>query len=126
MISHVSLGTNDIDRARAFYDAVLGAIGLKQVMSFEGAVAYGGEFPEFWVQRPVDETRPAAAGNGTHVAFRAKSRADVQAFHEAALGAGGADAGAPGPRPQYGDKYYGAFVIDPDGHKIDADWGGAS
>ena len=126
MISHVSLGTNDIDRARAFYDAVLGTIGLKQVMSFEGAVAYGGEFPEFWVQKPVDETRPAAAGNGTHIAFHAKSRSDVRAFYEAALVAGAADAGAPGSRPQYGDKYYGAFVIDPDGHKIEAECWGAS
>ncbi|MCZ6860019.1 MAG: VOC family protein [Alphaproteobacteria bacterium] len=124
MISHVSLGTNDIDRARAFYDAVLGTIGLKQVMSFEGAVAYGGEFPEFWVQKPVDGIRPAAASNGTHIAFGAKNRAGVGAFHAAALAAGGEDAGAPGPRPQYGDKYYGAFVIDPDGHKIEAEcWG---
>ena len=93
-------------------------------MSFEGAVAYGGEFPEFWVQKPVDGSRPASGGNGTHIAFGAKSRAGVQAFHAAALAAGGEDAGAPGPRPQYGDKYYGAFVIDPDGHKIEAEcWG---
>lgn len=126
MISHVSIGTNDIERAREFYDAVLATVGLKQVMSFEGAVAYGGEFPEFWVQRPVDETRPAAAGNGTHIAFHAENRADVHAFHEAALAAGGTDAGAPGPRAQYGDKYYGAFVIDPDGHKIEAESWGAS
>ncbi len=124
MISHISIGTNDIDRARAFYDSVLGTIGLKQIMSFEGAVAYGEVFPEFWVQKPIDDTRSAAAGNGTHVAFRAKSRADVQAFYEAAIAAGATDSGAPGPRPQYGDKYYGAFVIDPDGHKIEAEcWG---
>ena len=120
MFSHISLGTNDFDRAVVFYDAVLSALGYKQVMRFEQAAAWGDQFPEFWVGPPLDDSKPAAPGNGTHVAFTAKSRAEVDAFHQAALAAGATDAGAPGPRPQYGPLYYGSFALDPDGHKIEA------
>ena len=97
MLSHISLGTNDFDRAVVFYDAVLSALGYKQVMRFEQAAAWGDQFPEFWVGPPLDDSKPAAPGNGTHVAFTAKSRAEVDAFHQAALAAGATDAGAPGP-----------------------------
>ena len=118
-ISHVSIGTNDFDRAVAFYDRVLGAIGCKRIFEFPGAVAFGKQFPEFWVQRPIDG-KAAAPGNGSHFGFIAPSREAVKAFHEAAIAAGGTDDGAPGPRPDYGESYYGCFVRDPDGHKIEA------
>lgn len=118
-LSHVSLGTNDFDRATAFYDAVLPVLGARRLMAHPGAVAYGRAYPEFWVQIPLDG-RPAAPGNGTHVGFLAPDRASVDAFHRAALAAGATDDGPPGPRPHYGAPYYGCFVRDPDGHKVEA------
>ena len=119
ILSHVSLGTNDFARAEAFYDAVLPVLGIEAVMRHEGAKAYGRAYPEFWIQVPIDG-KPATVGNGAHVGFAAPSRAAVDAFHAAALKAGAADEGTPGPRPDYGDPYYGCFVRDPDGHKIEA------
>lgn len=119
IISHVSIGTNDFDRAIAFYDRVLPALGCRRVIEHPEAVAYGKLYPEFWVQAPVDH-RPASVGNGTHIGFWAESREAVHAFHDAALAAGAQDEGAPGPRPLYGDPYYGCFVRDLDGHKIEA------
>ncbi len=119
LISHMSIGTNDFDRAVRFYDKVLAALGCKRMMEHPGAVAYGRAFPEFWVQTPIDGKR-AAVGNGTHFGFFADDKAQVQAFYDAALAAGGTSDGAPGPRPMYGEPYYGCFVRDPDGHKIEA------
>lgn len=119
ILSHVSLGTNDFDRAAAFYDTVLGSIGVARVMSFPDAVAYGRAFPEFWVQTPFDGGR-AETANGTHVAFLTDGREAVHAFHAAGLAAGGTDEGTPGPRPDYGAAYYGCFLRDLDGHKIEA------
>lgn len=119
ILSHVSIGTNDLDRALAFYDAVLAAIGAKRVFEHTDAVAYGRAYPEFWVGRPLDE-KTAQPGNGTHFAFFAVDRAQVEAFHAAALSHGGTDEGAPGPRPEYGAPYFGCFIRDPDGHKIEA------
>ena len=119
IISHLSVGTNDFDRAVAFYDQVMVTLGCKQIMKHPGAVAYGKAFPEFWVQTPYNG-EPATVGNGFHVGFIASNREAVHAFHEAALRAGGVDDGAPGPRPDYGDAYYGCFVRDPDGNKIEA------
>ena len=119
ILSHVSIGTNDFERATRFYDAVLATLGVRRVMEHEGAVAYGKMFPEFWVQRPIDG-RPAEVGNGTHIGFIAASKAEVDAFFDAALAAGATDDGLPGPRPHYGEPYYGCFVRDLDGHKIEA------
>lgn len=119
VISHVSLGTNDYPRAKAFYDAVLPTLQIRCVMDFPGAAGYGRAFPEFWIQTPFDGGR-AAVANGTHIAFLANSVDEVHAFHAAALAHGGRDDGAPGPRPDYGPEYYAAFVRDPDGHKIEA------
>jgi catechol 2,3-dioxygenase-like lactoylglutathione lyase family enzyme len=87
-------------------------------MEHPGAVAWGKAYPEFWVQVPIDG-RPAGVGNGSHVCLLAPDRAAVDAFHAAARAAGGTDEGAPGPRPHYGAAYYGAFVRDPDGRKIE-------
>lgn len=121
ILSHVSLGTNRFEEAVAFYDRVLATLGVGRVMdlSAQCAVAYGRAFPEFWVQAPCDGQR-AQAANGVHVAFLAASPQQVQAFHAAALAAGGTDDGAPGPRPHYGPQYWGCFVRDLDGHKIEA------
>jgi catechol 2,3-dioxygenase-like lactoylglutathione lyase family enzyme len=119
IISHISIGTNNFNHAVAFYDKVLSTLGCKQLMSHPGAVAYGKEFPEFWVQTPFNG-EPATVGNGSHIGFIANTKEEVHAFHEAALNEGGTDDGAPGPRPDYGDAYYGCFVRDLDGNKIEA------
>ncbi len=95
-ISHLSIGTNDFPRARAFYDAVMAALGCKVILEYPGAVAYGKLYPEFWVQAPIDG-RPASVGNGSHVGFFADSKAQVDAFHAAALAAGARDEGRAGP-----------------------------
>ena len=118
-ISHMSLGVDDLARAGAFYDAVLATVGVTRIMVVDGAIAYGRAFPEFWINLPLDE-KPTTVGNGTHVAFQARSTAEVHAFHAEALKQGASDDGGPGPRPQYGEPYYGAFVRDLDGHKIEA------
>lgn len=119
IISHISIGTNDFERATKFYDRALGALGCKRIMEHPGAVAYGRMFPEFWVQTPIDG-KPAQIGNGTHFGFFAHSKEEVQAFWDAALAAGGKGDGPPGARPMYGEPYYGCFLRDPDGHKIEA------
>ena len=119
ILSHVSLGTNDFDRALQFYDRVLSALGIRRVMEHPGAIAYGKLFPEFWLQTPIDG-QPASTGNGTHIGFFAKSTSEVDAFYQAALEAGAKAEGAPGPRKEYGAPYYGCFVRDLDGHKIEA------
>jgi catechol 2,3-dioxygenase-like lactoylglutathione lyase family enzyme len=119
ILSHISLGSNRFDEAVSFYDQVLPTLGCRRLLAHPGAVAYGREYPEFWVQRPSDG-RPASVGNGSHIGFIAPDRASVDAFHRAALAAGARDEGAPGPRPEYGEPYYGCFVRDLDGHKIEA------
>ncbi len=119
IVSHVSIGTNHFDKAVAFYDQVLATLGCKRVMEHPGAVAYGRQFPEFWVQTPIN-SEPASVGNGFHMSFIAASKEAVHAFYDAAVAAGATDDGAPGPRPHYGEPYYGCFVRDPDGHKIEA------
>lgn len=121
IISHVSLGTNRFPEASKFYDAVLGALGFARIMDFPGAIAWGKVYPEFWLQTPIDG-KPASVGNGTHVAFFATNKAQVHAFYEAAIAAGANDEGKPGVRPHYGPEYYGCFVRDLDGHKIEATW----
>mgnify|MGYP000894557754 FL=1 len=120
-LSHVSLGTNRFAQAVAFYDRALATLGIGRVLdlSEHRAVAYGRAWPEFWIQAPCDG-QPAQAANGVHLAFLALTREQVQAFHAAALAAGGTDDGPPGPRPHYGEQYYGCFVRDLDGHKIEA------
>lgn len=119
ILSHISIGTNDFAQAVAFYDAVLPTLGCQRLMEHPGAIAYGKQYPEFWVQTPIDG-QPASVGNGTHVAFIAPTRESVHAFYTAALAAGAVDEGAPGGRPHYGEAYYGCFVRDLDGHKIEA------
>ncbi len=119
ILSHVSVGVSDMARASTFYDVVLGTIGAKRMIEHSEAIAYGREYPEFWINTPLDE-RPASVGNGSHFAFFAHSKAEVDAFHAAAIAAGATDDGAPGPRPEYGDPFYGCYVRDLDGNKIEA------
>lgn len=123
IISHVSIGTNDFARASAFYDSIMPVIGAKRVFEHpEGdAVAYGKQFPEFWVQTPING-EAATVGNGTHFSFLVPSKAHVDAFFEAAIANGASSDGEPGDRPHYGEPYYGCFVRDPDGHKIEANY----
>lgn len=122
MLHHVSVGVRDVARAAGFYDPVLKALGYKRVADYSpGAIAYGESKgkPEFWIGLPHDQGA-ASVGNGTHVGFAAKSKGAVNKFHEAALKAGGSNNGEPGPRPDYGPAYYGAFIYDLDGNKIEA------
>ncbi len=121
MLDHVSLGVTDFARSQDFYDRALAPLGMKRIFNFEGAAGYGEEQrPVFWIGTPLDPGRKVAPGGGTHVAFAARDRKAVDAFHKAALGAGGKDDGKPGLRPIYHADYYGAFVLDPDGHKVEA------
>lgn len=118
-ISHVSIGANDFDKLRAFYLAVMPAVGAKIIMEHPGAVAFGRQFPEFWIGVPYDR-KPASVGNGFHISFIADNKEQVHAFYDAAIAAGATCDGPPGPRPHYGEPYYGSFVRDPEGHKIEA------
>lgn len=119
IVSHISIGTNDFDRATEFYDQVLATLGARRVLDFPGAVAYGKQFPEVWVQTPINGQQ-ANPANGSHIGFIAATREAVDAFYDAAIAAGAEDDGAPGLRPDYGEGYYGCFVRDLDGHKIEA------
>ena len=122
MFDHLSLGVADLARATAFYDAALGALGHVRLFESARAVSYGppgftGEAP-FAVIAHGDAARPPGAG--FHLAFAAPDRAAVARFHAAALAAGGVDDGAPGVRERYGPGYFAAFVVDPDGHRVEA------
>ncbi len=118
-LSHVSLGTNNFDAAAQFYDRVLGALGCRRVLEHPGAIGYGRDYPEFWLQLPIDG-KPAGTANGVHIGFFATSKQQVDAFYQQAVAAGAQEDGAPGSRPHYGAAYYGCFVRDSDGHKIEA------
>jgi len=122
MLHHVSVGVRDVERAAKFYDPVLKTLGYRRVMEFlPHVIAYGEsrDRPEFWIGQPQNQ-QPANSGNGVHVAFLAKTRQVVSKFHDAALKQGGSNGGEPGPRPDYGPSYYGAFIYDLDGNKIEA------
>ena len=120
MFSHITLGTDDIERARRFYEPVMATLGLEQPFALPETLVFG-ELAgvKLFVVRPFDGGT-AHPGNGPHAALLAPTRAAVDAFHAAALAHGGSDAGAPGPRPHYHAHYYGAYVRDPDGNKLQA------
>jgi catechol 2,3-dioxygenase-like lactoylglutathione lyase family enzyme len=119
MIDHVSVGVRDLQAATRFYEAVLGTIGLAKLESRPATIGFGKNYPEFWLNLRMGMPA-AAADSGAHVCLRARSTEVVDAFHAAALKAGGTSDGAPGLRPHHGDGYYAAFVRDPDGNRIEA------
>ena len=124
MIAHISIGVRDIDRSKRFYDAVLEPLEytcLRAARTLLG-YGYGRDSIALWVvqaERPV----PADEKSGLHFCFTAANATAVDAFHAAALRSGGRDNGAPGLRPKYGPDYYAAFIIDPDGYRIEAYYG---
>lgn len=120
MLHHLSFGVADLTRSAAFYDATLSALGYVRVWADQTAVGYGhpGGGDKFAIK--LRSTEIVIPGPGFHTAFAAPSREAVSRFHEAALRHGGTDNGAPGLRPHYGEHYYAAFVLDPDGYRIEA------
>jgi catechol 2,3-dioxygenase-like lactoylglutathione lyase family enzyme len=125
MLDHVSIGVRDLKAAKRFYDAALKPLGYTCLHEFDGSLGYGGKAAEFWVSTAAHPV-PADAESGLHFCFSAPDRQSVAAFHDAALKAGGRDNGKPGVRPEYSPNYYAAFVIDPDGYRLEAYCGAAA
>ena len=122
MIDHVSIGVRDIAAAKRFYDAALKPLGYTCLLEIEGTLGYGKGGPAFWVsaaERPVSPDEKS----GLHICFTAPTRSCVDQFRRAALRLGGRDNGPPGLRADYGPNYYAAFVVDPDGYRIEAHCG---
>ncbi|NTJ64515.1 VOC family protein [Agrobacterium rhizogenes] len=116
MLDHVTIGVRDLERSKIFYDTILRAIGIERLYAEgESFAGYGiGQKAFFWIgQRDALQT-------GTHIAFAASNRKIVDEFYRVGIIAGGTDNGAPGLRPHYHQNYYGAFILDPDGHNIEA------
>jgi catechol 2,3-dioxygenase-like lactoylglutathione lyase family enzyme len=119
MLDHISLGVADLDRATRFYEPTLATLGLTKLVTRPATIGFGKSFPEFWINFRAGMAE-IAADSGVHICLRAKSTVDVDAFHAAALAAGGRSDGAPGLRPHDRVRYYAAFVRDPDGNRIEA------
>jgi catechol 2,3-dioxygenase-like lactoylglutathione lyase family enzyme len=118
MIDHISVGVSDLQRSATFYEATLGALGLTRVVTRPRTIGFGKAYPEFWInlREGMQHVTPES---GVHICLRARTTAEVDAFHAAALSAGGASDGAPGIRPHDRVRYYAAFVVDPDGNRIE-------
>jgi catechol 2,3-dioxygenase-like lactoylglutathione lyase family enzyme len=119
MIDHISVGVSNLERAAGFYQATLAPLGLLRLVTRPATVGFGKAYPEFWINLRADMAR-VEPDSGAHICLRAKSTGDVDAFHAAALNAGGSCDGAPGLRPHDRVRYYAAFVRDPDGNRIEA------
>lgn len=119
MLNHVSIGVRNIAKTRRFYDEVLGPLGYKCLSEGDDSLGYGDKAVVLWISK-TDKPVPADMGSGLHFCFDAPTRKSVDAFHKAALATGGKDNGKPGLRTDYGDNYYAAFVIDPDGYRLEA------
>lgn len=119
MFDHVSIGVSDIKRAGKFYDAALGPLGYTRLSDGEGSLGYGDKAVALWLGATAKPVKPDME-SGLHFCFVAKDRKAVDAFHAAALKSGGKDNGKPGVRADYSPTYYAAFVIDPDGYRIEA------
>jgi catechol 2,3-dioxygenase-like lactoylglutathione lyase family enzyme len=123
LFDHVALVVSDYPRSKAFYDCALAPLGVKVMDLGEKGCGYGRDEVDFWISAgPASFHAPEHVRviTPTHIAFAARSRAEVDAFYKAAIAAGGKDFGAPGLRPHYHANYYAAFVLDPDGHDIEA------
>ena len=119
MIDHISVAVRDLDKAARFYATVLGAIGYDKLVVRPHTVGFGKTYPEFWINSRA-AMPPVPDDYGAHVALRVRTIELVDAFHAAALAAGGTDNGEPGVREIYHPDYYGAFVLDPDGNNLEA------
>jgi len=120
MIDHVSVTVRDLSEAEPFYTALLAPLGMEKLRDWpNAAVGFGKKHPEFWINRRSEMNR-VADDSGVHICLRAPDSAAVDAFHAAALKAGGTSDGAPGLRPEYYARYYAAFIRDPDGNRIEA------
>ncbi len=119
MIDHVSIGVHDIARTKRFYDAALKPLGYSCLSAGDTSLGYGKDAVGFWISTSKSPV-PSDPASGVHFCFTAPTRKSVAAFHKAALGAGGEDNGQPGVRADYGDNYYAAFVVDPDGYRLEA------
>ncbi|MBI2713762.1 MAG: VOC family protein [Rhizobiales bacterium] len=119
MIDHVSVAVRDLDRAARFYEAVLATIGIARLETRMATVGFGKKYSEFWINLRR-EMQAVPADSGAHVCFRARTTEMIDAFHEAALKAGGGSDGAPALRPRHGEGYYAAFIRDLDGNRIEA------
>ncbi|MBX9646997.1 MAG: VOC family protein [Xanthobacteraceae bacterium] len=119
MIDHISVGVADLDCAARFYEATLAPLGLSRLVTRPATIGFGRNYPEFWINLRAGMT-PVAPESGAHICLRARTTGDVDAFHAAALATGGRSDGAPGLRPHERVRYYAAFVIDPDGNRIEA------
>jgi catechol 2,3-dioxygenase-like lactoylglutathione lyase family enzyme len=124
IIDHLSLNVTDLERSIVFYQSALSPLEIGLLMRGASGVGFGrGQMPQFWLRQGVgtfQTDRQVQTITPVHVCFSARSRAEVDAFHEAAVAAGARDFGPPGLRPQYHPGYYGAFVLDPDGHNVEA------
>lgn len=123
MFNHISIGVRDIKRTKAFYDAALKPLGFDCLSEGEGSLGYGNKAVGLWISATKSPV-PADPASGLHVCFDAPSRQAVESFHAAALKAGAKDNGKPGLRTDYGPNYFAAFVIDPDGYRLEAFYGG--
>ncbi|MBR0827672.1 VOC family protein [Bradyrhizobium manausense] len=119
MIDHISVGVSELERSARFYEATLATLGLIRLVTRPATVGFGKAYPEFWINLRAGMPR-VPPESGVHICLRAKTTADVDAFHAAALAAGGASDGAPGIRPHDRVRYYAAFIVDPDGNRIEA------
>ena len=119
MIDHVLIGVRDIAAAKRFYDAALQPLGYQCLSQSEGSLGFGRGAVEYWISTVQHPVAPDAQ-SGLHFCFSAPTRKSVDTFHAVALKVGGRDNGAPGIRADYGANYYAAFVIDPDGYRIEA------
>lgn len=119
MLDHISIGARDLARSRRFYDAALKPLGYSSLSASDTSLGYGGDAAAFWIYA-VKKPIPADPGSGLHICFAAPTRGSVDAFHAAALKTGGTDNGKPGLRADYGPNYYAAFVVDPDGYRLEA------
>jgi catechol 2,3-dioxygenase-like lactoylglutathione lyase family enzyme len=119
MIDHVSVGVANLERAARFYEAALAALGLTRVVTRPATIGFGKAYPEFWINLRSG-MGPVPHESGSHICLRAKTTDEVDAFHAAAVSHGGISDGAPGLRPHDRVKYYAAFVLDPDGNRIEA------
>jgi catechol 2,3-dioxygenase-like lactoylglutathione lyase family enzyme len=119
MIDHISVGVSDLDRSARFYELTLAPLGLAKLVTRPATVGFGKRYPEFWINlRPGMPS--VASESGCHICLRAKSESEIDAFHGAALSAGGESDGAPSLRPHDRVRYYAAFIRDPDGNRIEA------